>query len=392
MTPLPPSSSPAPRAAPHGAAARHVIGLDALRFLAAAYVAFYHLGYWTWAYEGGMAGRAAGGAVSFEHLAPVAGYGWIGVQVFFVISGFVIAYTAERATAYGFLVGRIVRLVPCVWIVATVSGLASALIGLDSLRGLWTRWLHSVLFFPWPPWVDSVYWTLCVELAFYALVLGLIRLRRFGAIESAMAAVGLASTAFWCLWWASIGTPWFETMRALQGSRTLQLLLLPHGCFFALGVLLWLQLIKRPARRRLGWLACFGLGALLQIGAQADLNAFKTGLPVSPLPPALLFVAALAAFAWAVRADHALRVAMARRLPALRMLGLMTYPLYLLHNVVGAALLGRLAARGVPQDLALVLVLLAALAASYVIAAHLEPPLQRWTRGLLCRLRPAPAS
>ena len=83
---------------------------------------------------------------------------------------------------------------------------------------------------------------------------------------------------------------------------------------------------------------------------------------------------------------------MARRLPALRMLGLMTYPLYLLHNVVGAALLGRLAARGVPQDLALVLVLLAALAASYVIAAHLEPPLQRWTRELLCRLRPAPAS
>jgi peptidoglycan/LPS O-acetylase OafA/YrhL len=83
---------------------------------------------------------------------------------------------------------------------------------------------------------------------------------------------------------------------------------------------------------------------------------------------------------------------MARRLPALRMLGLMTYPLYLLHIVVGAALLGRLAARGVPQDLALVLVLLAALAASYVIAAHLEPPLQRWTRELLCRLRPAPAS
>jgi len=41
---------------------------------------------------------------------------------------------------------------------------------------------------------------------------------------------------------------------------------------------------------------------------------------------------------------------------------------------------------------ALVLVLLAALAASYVIAAHLEPPLQRWTRELLCRLRPAPAS
>jgi len=38
------------------------------------------------------------------------------------------------------------------------------------------------------------------------------------------------------------------------------------------------------------------------------------------------------------------------------------------------------------------LVAIGTLAASYVIAAHLEPPLQRWTRELLCRLRPAPAS
>jgi peptidoglycan/LPS O-acetylase OafA/YrhL len=119
------------------------------------------------------------------------------------------------------------------------------------------------------------------------------------------------------------------------------------------------------------------------------LNGRKTGIAVSALPPLLVFVAAMTALFVLVRANARLRRVLAPQLAALRTVGLMTFPLYLMHNVAGATLLGWLVTHGLDQRLALGSVLALALAASYVVAVHLEPPLQRWTRQALLRLRPA---
>ncbi len=85
---MPPSATPTSR----------VEALDLLRLVAVLGVVLYHFGFW---------GPAAHGCRSGAPLADaVAKYGFLGVPAFFVISGFVIAYSAEGRTATGFAIAR----------------------------------------------------------------------------------------------------------------------------------------------------------------------------------------------------------------------------------------------------------------------------------------------
>ena len=49
---------------------------------------------------------------SFPELTPIAWVGWVGVEIFFELSGFVIAYSAEGASAFVFFRSRFFRLMP----------------------------------------------------------------------------------------------------------------------------------------------------------------------------------------------------------------------------------------------------------------------------------------
>jgi peptidoglycan/LPS O-acetylase OafA/YrhL len=90
--------------------------LDPLRFAAALGVAVFHLTFWSWAWP------SIGVAPGFEHYvaadlqfqsaASFTWFGWVGVEIFFVISGFVIANSARNVSAREFLFGRALRLYP----------------------------------------------------------------------------------------------------------------------------------------------------------------------------------------------------------------------------------------------------------------------------------------
>src|SRR3954453_12293852 len=82
-----------------------VEALDLLRLVAVMGVILYHFGFW---------GPASHGMpqVAIPALAPIAKYGFLGVPAFFVISGFVIAYSAEGRTAMGFAIARFSRIYP----------------------------------------------------------------------------------------------------------------------------------------------------------------------------------------------------------------------------------------------------------------------------------------
>jgi peptidoglycan/LPS O-acetylase OafA/YrhL len=371
--------------------AQYVPGLDLLRFFAACIVMVFHLAFWSWAFPTGQVAIASHGVANFQDWTTFAPFGWAGVQIFFVISGFVIVVSAERSSAYKFFVSRFTRLVPAVWVCATIALLAWVLVDVGTRPlSLFAMYVRSVAFFPKGAWIDSVYWTLGVEICFYALMLLLLMTSRQHWIKPVMCAIGLMSTLFWIGYTLAAqdqGSALFGVFSQVQWSRLAQLLLIQHGVFFAFGVLLWSQLLKQPSRGQLAWLALFAVGGCLQIAGESMLKLEKTGLDFSPLTPCAIWLSAMLFF-WIAVANNA----RAQQLPAwclqfLRRLGLMTYPLYLLHNVTGGALLGALIEMGIPAGAALAGTIVVVLALSWWISKVPEPALQRSTRTLFESLR-----
>ena len=98
--------------------------LDPLRFGAAFGVALFHQMFWSWAWVSiGHPGfeRTVAADVQYPSAAPFTWFGWVGVEIFFVISGFVIANSASKSSATEFLFGRALRLYPAVWVCSTLT-------------------------------------------------------------------------------------------------------------------------------------------------------------------------------------------------------------------------------------------------------------------------------
>jgi peptidoglycan/LPS O-acetylase OafA/YrhL len=222
------------------------------------------------------------------------------------------------------------------------------------------------------PWVDGVYWTLPIEVSFYVVVLALLIVDRFIWIGRVMAAIGLASSVY--LVAASSGfdfTPHIDAIADYNIERLRQLFLIEHGCFFALGVFLWLSLFDRVSFTRCVLIACFGIGCLA--------GATSVG-------QCIIWTSAVLSIALSVRLNSFIganpKVAFLARV-----LGLTTYPLYLSHNIIGGALIGYLVRSGLNQYAALLSAIAAVVSLSAAIAVVFEPAAQRWLRNRIDRIK-----
>lgn len=204
-----------------------------------------------------------------DHL-PVATWinGASGVDLFFVISGFVMAISTAplRSAAHPartFFARRLERVVPMYWVVTTVKVvalLAVPALGVNALGG-WRYVLSSYLFFPYlspehsPEPVVVVGWTLNFEMAFYLLLSVALALRLRPILLLAPVIAGVVAWRVLVAPFGPVPLLFFENSLPVE---------------FLLGMLLGLAL---PALRRLpsAW------GALLVVGGFC-------GLLASPLP------------------------------------------------------------------------------------------------------------
>jgi peptidoglycan/LPS O-acetylase OafA/YrhL len=128
--------------------------------------------------------------------------GYLGIQIFFVLSGFVIAYSVRNASNdlsffSRFFIRRSLRLDPPYWVVIILTLLLAGIAGLTFKSGTefpfsGTQIFYNLIYLPdlmQVPLIIPVAWTLCVEFQFYLVFALLILMIQYTGLNKRMALV-----------------------------------------------------------------------------------------------------------------------------------------------------------------------------------------------------------
>ena len=333
------TSSTEPHLASTTPSASRLLVPDTLRGLAALAVCWFH-------FTHGNPNFLPDGALKSS-----GAFGWLGVEMFFVISGFIIPYSLSRggyrlADYPTFLLKRIIRLDPpyiAALIIILALGYASTAV--PGFRGqpLEPNWAQVVLhlgyinvFFGYP-WLSPVFWTLAIEFQYYLLM---------GLLYFAVAHQSpLVRAATW---------GWMAVLAFVVPSEQF----IFHWLFlFMLGMAAFQMRVGLIRRGQFAWwVVILGCGAWSVGSGPIALTGVVTALALGifetvPMRP-LLF------------------------------LGEISYSLYLLHVPIGGRIIN-LGQRFVQTTLEKGVVLAGALAASilgaWLLYRFVERPAQRWS-------------
>lgn len=300
--------------------------------------------------------------------------GGIGVDIFFVISGFVMAMSATRFSggvgAAHFLLQRYNRIAPLFYLLSAVlfADMLRASVGFEP-----NELINTFIFIPlfdttvysWP--IHYLGWTLAFEFVFYMVVATLI-LRREGPMHRWLLAllvvlpfVGMVTPLPWLPW---------------------RMLTSPMMWEFAIGVAIFLGWRAGVfGRHVLLWRA--GIGVAIVVTVAPALNDWAlvetaAGGYWSTEGATIRFLcwgipAGLVVAGFFTLRDHAFGALT----PALRMLGDMSYSLYLSHLFVVRLTLEAIQRAGLDPVLAMVFVLVASPFVAWLVYRLLEQPLLR---------------
>lgn len=155
--------------------AARVQALDLLRLVAVLGVMLFHYGF-----RGPTAFNVT--HVAVPELAWIGRYGFLGVPIFFIISGFVIAYSAVGRTAIAFAIARFSRIYPCFLFCMTLTFSALLAFGPPHFEATFAQWAANLFIAATAlreTYIDSAYWSLVVEITFYGWVTILLAAKAF---------------------------------------------------------------------------------------------------------------------------------------------------------------------------------------------------------------------
>lgn len=289
------------------AGAERLPALDLMRFFAAAAVVVYHYTYHF----------SSPSDTSLSLLESFSRHGYLGVELFFMISGFVILWSASNRSARRFVRARALRLYPEFWLSVLLSAAIFLVVpggfGEDlSLKSLAVNFTMVPQYLG-APYVDGVYWTLGVEIKFYVLVFGLILLNQIRHVET------------WLLAWIAVFT---AASFADVGGVIRSLIIFPYGSFFAAGGLFFLVHESGwSPKRAAAAVICLLLCCYHAVDGMVGFIDSAHITPVARFATIGAIVAMFAVFAAVVGKQIGLQYAR-----GFATVGALTYPLYLLHN------------------------------------------------------------
>jgi peptidoglycan/LPS O-acetylase OafA/YrhL len=339
--------------ASNDAATSRMASLDVLRWLAAFMVLAYH-----YLYRGAVELDPTM-STAYPKAAEFAVFGFVGLHLFFMISGFVIAWSAQKRDFLDFAIARAIRIYPAFVLcmgVTFVAMLAAANPIFPASAEQFVANLAIVAPAFGQPFMDGVYWTIVLEIVFYGWFALLIIA---GLADRHLVAVA----AFWLA--AAVANEQLLHLSILRVA-----LLTQYLPFFLCGVLAYRIMRDSPrAETLVVWGVSFAITFLVMAGLRADLIALHgTTLGLAPLMAVnaathAIFLAGLAGAGLFSPSRWTL------------LLGGITYPLYLLHQQIGYVAIDALAPTTGNWP-AFAIVTLAVTAASAAIYVFWERPLQ----------------
>ena len=347
-----------PMAAPRVEPTKRIYSLDLLRGLASLGVCWFHLTSFHYPTPDGP----------IYHLVRASGaHGWLGVEVFFVISGFVIPYSLNRVgykvKGYlTFILKRVLRLDPPYLItIALILVLAYAYafysgrapLVENSPIGPMRVLLHLGylnMFFGYA-WLNPSFWTLAIEFQYY-LMMGL----AFSLINSRRRIVRISALACFA------ATSFFSVHDFLSKGVPYSWFIFYFAFLFVMGIVTFQRHARVTGAREYAVLLLItAAGAFLTVGVGPTLAGLFAVIVINFYKKQNLIA---------------------------RFFGNISYSLYLLHwplghltlSIVGSKLLG--ATGDGARIVVLAFALVVCLASSYVLYLLVEKPAQRWSASI----------
>ncbi|WP_433501073.1 acyltransferase family protein [Sphaerimonospora sp. CA-214678] len=357
---------------------RRLVELDALRFVAAfAVMSFHYL----------AASRSLWNehpTTLFSEVNRLTTLGILGVELFFLISGFVILMSVWGRTIGQFAISRVARLYPAYWFAVIVifilyrfSGVSGFNPKLDDGEYLLNLTMLQGAF--GVGHAGSVFWSLWVELRFYVLV----------AVFSLFGITVRRCLVFMGSWLA------LALAAEFTQNEVLVFVFLPRQASYFIGGMAFYLIYRFGARARWPWLfvaASFAMSlyvAQLRVGSRVEL----IGLKHFPAPPEGVIVAIT--LIYLLMAAVALGWLRWLNWRPLITVGALTYPLYLLHQNVSAVLIPAYRDELDPWVLAAI-TMGVSIALAYLVYRIVDKPGQRLLKAVLealrARVRPARGS
>lgn len=291
--------------------ASRVSEIDLFRFVAAMAVVFFH-----YAFRGYAADQMTVMPPA-PALASIAKYGYLGVDFFFMISGFVIMMTAAAGNLKSFVISRLVRLYPAFWFCCTLTFAVLWFAGKPRFEPTIAQYLANMTMLYQlfgVPAIDGSYWSLVVELKFYALVAAVLI---FGKINHAerLAVAWLALTI---------------VVEIFPLPPLNSIFITPHSALFIAGMLFFFVWSRGVSLLRLAGLAmCAAVASAQGLRTAAELQA-KYNTRFEPW-----IVLAIILGLFIIMGGVALKRSGWLGKKNWTALGVLTYPVYLIHQNVG---------------------------------------------------------
>lgn len=290
--------------------------LDYSRFIAAIFVILFHY------FFNGIVNGKISSISQISELVDFVKYGYLGVEFFFMISGYVIFFSANRKSAGDFLTSRALRLFPAFWVAVMFTSVVALFIQNSLMSVSPAQFLANLTMFPHVfgyDFVDGVYWTLQYEWKFYFAVFALLTMGLQDRLN-----IIFFSWPFFILAAKLTGLTWLPYSN-------------DYYCYFAAGCLFAMYNDKRNHILLIPLATCLYLCMSFSI-EKSYISEIKRGVTYS----SWIIAAAIASF-FAIFAFINTTAGANLKLPGSRLAGGLTYPIYLIHAYFGYMVLTRFA-------------------------------------------------